>query len=398
MPAAAKRKYLLVIMLTIVSHMIYQTRSFTSLSRNRLSVINGRISSFSSNWSNKNTSYKTGLARSTCLLSLSNISSQFSSSSKNILLEILNNEPIITSTKSKTVKLYQSISSKSKVRSEQQMTILEGHRLIIDTLAHNSHLYRDVLVTREALSHPKLGEKLIIQLENLINGNQSCRIRLAEQNVVNAACDTITPQGVVALTSIPQPYEFTPSNTDNGKNTNNFFLILDGISDPGNVGTLLRSAKATGVEAVIVLPNCCDLWNPKAVRSAMGTTFQVPIRSFSSWEECLSVMSTWGITGKDIFAATMEGSRKSNYENDRKEFNYESVAHYDVDWFNSKYENKALIIGKEGTGLSNHVREAVSNGMIRSVHVPMEQGIESLNAAVCGSVVMFEYHRQRRIK
>ena len=79
---------------------------------------------------------------------------------------------------------------------------------------------------------------------------------------------------------------------------------------------------------------------------------------------------------------------------------YESKPHYDIEWHNgdgdgsSKSSGKALIIGKEGTGLSKQVREAFARGDIRTIHVPMEPGIESLNAAVCGSVVMFEYHRQ----
>eukprot|EP00551_Chaetoceros_affinis_P005370 CAMPEP_0203665190 /NCGR_PEP_ID=MMETSP0090-20130426/2446_1 /ASSEMBLY_ACC=CAM_ASM_001088 /TAXON_ID=426623 /ORGANISM="Chaetoceros affinis, Strain CCMP159" /LENGTH=423 /DNA_ID=CAMNT_0050528663 /DNA_START=1 /DNA_END=1272 /DNA_ORIENTATION=+ len=354
----------------------------------------GPTSSLSSTTQSKSTSTSSTITRRTA--------------KKDDLIDLLqknsNREPIITSTKSKTVKLYQSISSKAKARSEHQMTLIEGHRLIIDTLrdAKSRELYRDVLVSYEAIQHPKLGDALAGELIQLMRGSSGgrCRVRLAEQNVVNAACDTVTPQGVVALVDIPAPYEhehqFTAVESqhqqpdpETKKKNSKFYLLLDGISDPGNVGTLIRSAKATGVEAIILLPNSCDVFSPKALRSAMGTTFQVPIRSVKSWDNCLDMMSSFGVEGEDIYAATMEGSEERNYE---------SKPHYDIDWHNcngsSKSSGKALIIGKEGTGLSKQVREAFSRGNIRTVHVPMEPGIESLNAAVCGSVVMFEYHRQ----
>lgn len=274
----------------------------------------------------------------------------------NKLLETLDKNPIVTSTKSKTVKLYQNISAKAKTRNEMQMTIIEGHRLVIDTLAQqfSRDLCRDVLVSYEALNHPQLGEALANQLEVLMSTNQNCRVQLAEQNVINAACDTVTPQGVVALIGIPKPYDYTYHSSgkyttgmeeeqkEKSETKNKFYLILDAISDPGNVGTLIRSGKATGIEAVILLPNCCDVFNPKAIRSAMGTTFHVPICSFSSWDECFNMMETFGVAGKDIFAATMEGSESSKESN-----GFESIPHYEIDWHGPKSGGKALIIGKE---------------------------------------------------
>ncbi len=298
----------------------------------------------------------------------------------------------VTSTKSKTVKLYQTLSSKSKARNQHQMTILEGHRLIIDTISNEKNrdgaksLFQDVLVTRDALNHPQLGEKLSQQLGKL--SNEGCNVRLAADNVIKAVCDTVTPQGVVAVVKLPPSYEDNDTN-ENGKK-HKLFILFDGISDPGNVGTLLRSSFSVGAEAVILLPNSCDVWNPKAIRSAMGTSFQVPIRSVSSWDECLTFMESCGVLGENIYAATMEGSEKDNTGGEMK---FESKPHDAINWTNG---SNALILGREGTGLSTEIRRAVADGQIRSVHVPMEPGIESLNAAVCGSVIMFEYHRQSR--
>lgn len=339
-----------------------------------------------------------GLSISRCLLSSKRctITSLNSIAQREKLMGVLGNgnEPI--STKSKTVKLYQNISAKAKTRNEMKLTLIEGHRLVIDTLSQDSSrsLYHDVLVSYEALNHPQLGEKLSEKLCELLETNKECRVRLAEQNVINAACDTVTPQGVVALIRIPKPYEYTSKTTGSEtKLRSKFYLILDAISDPGNAGTLIRSAKATGIEAIVLLPNCCDVFNPKAVRSAMGSTFHVPICSFSSWDDCYSMMSTFCVSGKDIFAATMDGSEK--YSSDGN-LQFNSIPHYDIDWHDPTSGGKALIIGKEGSGLSDPVRDAFSRGDIRTIHVPMEPGIESLNAAVCGSVIMFEYHRQAK--
>ncbi len=304
----------------------------------------------------------------------------------------------VTSTKSKTVKLYQTLSSKSKARIQHQMTILEGHRLVIDTISNEKDgtksIFQDVLVTREALNHPQLGEKLSQQLGKL--SNNGCNVRLAGDNVIKAVCDTVTPQGVVAVVKLPPSY----SNKNEGSNVSmhkkhKLYILFDGISDPGNVGTLLRSSFSVGAEAVILLPNSCDVWNPKAIRSAMGTSFQVPIRSVSSWDECLAFMESCGVSGEHIYAATMEGSEKGSTGTDGNngKLEFESKPHDAINWTSG---SNALILGREGTGLSTEIRRAVANGQIRSVHVPMEPGIESLNAAVCGSVIMFEYHRQSR--
>jgi TrmH family RNA methyltransferase len=307
------------------------------------------------------------------------------------LLDILEEiDQPVTSTKSKTVKLYQSVSSKSKFRSKNNLTILEGHRLIIDTLADEHHqtrkLYRDVLVTRDALLHPQLGGKLSQQLERV--REEGCPVRLASESVMKAACDTVTPQGVAAVVDIPPPFEAKEIQDDDSKSK--LYLLLDGISDPGNVGTLLRSAKAVGAEAVILLPNSCDVWNPKAIRSAMGTSFQVPIRTVKSWDECLEFLNaSCGVPGDRIYAATMEDG--DGVDGNGSEIEFKSQPHFEVDWSSN---SNALVLGKEGPGLSKELRNSVKNGQIRSVYVPMEAGIESLNAAVCGSVIMFEYLRQ----
>lgn len=155
------------------------------------------------------------------------------------------------------------------------------------------------------------------------------------------------------------------------------------MSDPGNVGTLLRSSLAVGCAGVILLPGSCDPWSPKVVRSAMGSSFspQLPIIQASSWQSALAALESWNV--KDIYAATMiDGGTEGGG----------SKPHFSIDWRSPS----ALVIGSEGTGLSPDIRQAINDdgNMVKAVHVPMCSGIESLNAAVCGSVILFEYSRQ----
>ena len=334
---------------------------------------------------------------------------------------ILESEIQLTSPKSATVKFFQSLAKKSSFRAENQMTIVEGHRIMIDILSNpkSRSLIDRILVCREALIQHELGKQLLILFDEIQNHSassldtQSCDIILTTPEVVEAACDTVTPQGIVAAIHLPPSYTpktnltthltsthdnvevattATKLTTSSLKQRNRLFLILDGISDPGNLGTLLRSSLAVHIEAVFFLSHCCDYSSPKAVRSAMGATFFVPTCTVQSWEECLVLLHDCGVSNMNMYAATMETS-----------FSLSSQSYYDIDWTGGgseaiTCEPMALIIGKEGQGLSRDVRHAVTCGNIRSVHVPMEDGIESLNAAVCGSIIMFEYHRQQLAK
>ena len=150
-----------------------------------------------------------------------------------------------------------------------------------------------------------------------------------------------------------------------------------------------------------MMPGCCDVFNPKTVRSAMGATFKMPLLHVGGWDECEKLMREFGVKGCGFYAATMEGSEA----NDGFGARIPSLSYYDVDWTGRssaldqpQASNMAICIGKEGPGLSAEVREAVRKGKIRSLHVPMEQGTESLNAAVCGSVILFEAAKQIRTK
>jgi len=342
----------------------------------------------------------------------------------------------IASTKNPIVKTFKTLLSKKKARYEQNTTVVEGHRFVMDLVSnpHTSMYMKHILVTKQALDQHELYDLLL----SLSKPKTEIKITIVTETVLQACCDTITPQGVVATCTIPKPFSIadvpsTPNSNPSGNSSFHkqqqpspsspqqpqLYLVLDGVSDPGNVGTLLRSAAAVGVTAVLLLPHCTDVWSPKALRSSMGASFHVPVLSVASFEECCTVLEACGCRVKhDFYAATMEANSNgydNRYVNNETPENgmtpailSSSPAHYEIDWVtrhplsptttpSSTSKISALCIGKEGSGLSLSTRNAVLQGDIQSVHVPMVQtgAVESLNAAVCGSVILFEHSRQK---
>lgn len=259
---------------------------------------------------------------------------------------------------------------------------------------------------------------------------------LASPDVLAACTDTVQTQGIVAICNLPD-WTRTPHQKPSYSSKCRYplVLVLDGVADPGNVGTLIRSAVACGASALYLLPDCCDPWNAKALRSAMGTTFSIPIYTMDSWRDCREeLIQRHCCTVSTIFAATMWRQEEQDHDsapllrNDSSlgtgastVSSHSSVSHYDVDWCPDRHldvvadeedndddsaavlstssstgrRGSALVIGNEGHGLSSSLRQSLLDREISAVHIPMQPGsVESLNAAVCGSVILFEYYRQ----
>jgi TrmH family RNA methyltransferase len=317
------------------------------------------------------------------------------------------NNNLVSSTKSNTVKKIQQLLTKRKKRTEFQETVVEGPRMVFDLLADRKTraLVKQVIISTEKWQDYQ-EEWHAAWEKSESNNNQDGDGEQEESlfpptvvpgtpEVLKACTDTVANQGIVAIVGIPSfplvGLAATEQSDENNGATaplapasSSLYLILDGVADPGNLGTLLRSSLATAVTGVILLPGSCDPWNPKAVRSAMGTSFRIPIVAVDSWVECCDLLSD--LSCHRTYAATMLEDRQG-------------TSHYQVDWTS---EPTALIIGSEGNGLSEDVRKALAlqddkNGSsirIQPVHVPMQAGVESLNAAICGSVILFECLRQ----
>jgi TrmH family RNA methyltransferase len=175
--------------------------------------------------------------------------------------------------------------------------------------------------------------------------------------VMAALSDTETPQGIVAV--LPMPALPIPEGPG-------LSLLADGIRDPGNLGTMLRTAWAAGVRRVLLPPGNVDVTNPKVVRAGMGAHFALPIRTLS-WDAVPAA-----VAGETLWLAEVAGG-----------FPYD-----EVDWTGLV----TLIIGGEAHGAGPRAR-ALAKG--RHVYISMAPGVESLNAAMATAILLFEARRQR---
>ena len=256
---------------------------------------------------------------------------------------------MIASPANQHVKALRSLRDSAKERRSERMLLLEGVRLVAHALATGAAL-RLVLYAPEQLAATPEGTTLLAALTD----QPGCFA--ATPAVVAAAADTQHPQGVVAACAWPQ---LAPRP--------GLRLVLDGLQDPGNVGTLLRSAEAAGVGLALCAPGTADPYSPKVMRAAMGAHFSLPLLAAPSWDALGLELSACQL----VYAADAEATMPS----------------FAADW----RQPVALIIGGETRGLS-------AEGQAHATHrltIPMVGRSESLNAGVAGSVMLFEALRQR---
>lgn len=183
------------------------------------------------------------------------------------------------------------------------------------------------------------------------------RIAVSDR-VLRAMADTTTPQGIVAVVPLPQPP---------GRVQGRLALVLDGLQDPGNVGTILRTAEAAEVETVLASQGTVDAFSAKVVRAGMGAQFRLGLLWDQSWEALDDLTR-----GRERLLAVAE----------------RGIPFYEVDWSRPV----ALIVGSEAHGAGPEVERLDPT----AVSIPMREGVESLNAAVAAGVLLFEAVRQAR--
>lgn len=257
--------------------------------------------------------------------------------------------PTITSAANPRYKLARALLTR-RGRQKHRRLLLEGPRLIRDSISAG-YPPALVLFDEDAASHlaPVLTAAAAAGAEVLS----------LKGELLAALCQTVTPQGVVAVAPWP---EVAPGREG-------WSLIVDGVQDPGNLGTLLRSAAAAGLDQVIVLPGVTDPWAPKVLRAGMGAHFRVAIRMARD----LAEVEAWIGPAQRLLAAATAAE-----------------LYTDVDWTRPS----ALVIGSEAEG----PRLTTAWPGLRPIAIPMARGMESLNAAVAGSVMLFEAQRQRRAR
>lgn len=257
---------------------------------------------------------------------------------------------LITSAQNPKLKLVRSLLGRARERREAGAFVAEGVRLVEE--AANSHWE-----FRFALYDSTLSERGL----SLVTALQSRGVECEEvtPELMKSLSETETPQGILAVlpfTDVPIP-DFPT-----------FLLIPDQIRDPGNLGTLIRSAAAAGVQAVLLPPETTDAFAPKVVRAGMGAHFRLPVRAMT-WEEIRRVSES-ASQRMGVYLADMDGV--SCWETDLR-------------------GPLMLIVGSEAEGASESARRLAT----QRISIPMSGKVESLNAGVAGSVLMFEVMRQR---
>lgn len=253
---------------------------------------------------------------------------------------------MITSNQNPKLKLVRALLGRSKERRDANAFVIEGTRLIEEAVTAGWRfqfvLYTDGLSER--------GQDLIkVLIAHRVD------VEEVAGDLLQKVSDTEMPQGILAV------IEFMNLKIPASPN---FILIPDQIRDPGNLGTLIRSAAAAGVQAILLPDETTDAFAPKVVRAGMGAHFRVPIHSLT-WDEIREQTK-----GLQVYLADMDGP--SCWETDLN-------------------KSLALIVGGEAEGVSAEGRKLAT----QKIAIPMAGNVESLNAGVAGSVLMFEVVRQR---
>lgn len=257
---------------------------------------------------------------------------------------------------------------KSEMISSLQNPLVKGWRALNKSraermqaglfLAEGDHLAGEALKEGKALAL-LLAAECQEKYTHLLRAAQGLPVYLLSEHVMRAICDAKTPQGAAALCAYPR--EDAPLSGD-------WLVALDGVQDPGNVGTLLRTMDAAGFHGMLLDEKTADPYGPKALRASMGAVFRVPAARCGDLPGRLAQLAAQGY---DILAGDLKGEP-----------------------FYRRPPTKAkacIVIGNEGAGISPAVLETAT----RRVKLPMAGGAESLNAAVAGSIMMYDLLRER---
>ena len=235
-------------------------------------------------------------------------------------------------------KLYQSRS----LREEQNVFLCEGEKMLREAAV--SGCVETVLVREDLAAKTDLSRI------------RAQRISAVTEKAMEGLSDVKTPQGIIfTCRRVEKKFPEAPDKV----------LILDGLQDPGNLGTILRTAAAFSLSGLILTNDCVDRYNPKTVRATMGAIFKVPVLTLNR-EEILTACSDYHLK---IYRADLHGSPK--------------------DLRNVPLKNCAVIIGNEGNGISSFFQNQVPDCFI----IPMEEGNESLNASAAASIIAWEMIR-----
>ena len=250
----------------------------------------------------------------------------------------------ITSLKNPKVTAWKALKDR-KGRRESGCFLVEGRKMVEEALA--SAFDVETVLVQEGMDRLMKGRTVFVIAHRLST--------VQNADVIAAVCDTKTPQGIAAVVRMKEQSAL-------GKH----IVVLDGVQDPGNVGTIIRTADAAGLDGVLLSNQCADVFSPKVLRATMGSIFRMNLRTTDDLPGELTKLREKGYS---ILSSQLDGT--PFYER-------QGVA-----------ERFALIIGNEGNGVSEQVQQTATH----RVRLPMRGGAESLNAAIAAAIMMYELMR-----
>jgi TrmH family RNA methyltransferase len=258
---------------------------------------------------------------------------------------------LVTSKDNENIKHVKKLKEK-KYRDEFGEYIIEGINLIKEAIQENIEI-RTIFICDGCMKTEDIEKNLIYNIASL-----NCIY--VDEKIFNTITDVETPQGVLAVVSKKQNKKLIDYKKD-------LIVILDGIQDPGNLGTILRTADSCNLSQIILSKKTVDVFNPKVVRSTMGAIFRVNVLESNNLTQTIKEIKKHKF---NVYATALSNSSKSIYD--------------------VNYKKSAIIIGNESNGVSKEVLEIVDE----KITIPMLGKTESLNASVATGIVLYEYIRQ----
>lgn len=262
---------------------------------------------------------------------------------------------MITSASNVQVKRIIGLLGRAKNRCKEQVYVVEGSKMVLEA---PKNLVEKIYISQAY-------EAQHADFYNVV-GVEASRVEVVSDSVFHQMSDTKTPQGIMAIVKMQQ---YSEHDILGGENA--FVMVLEDIQDPGNLGTILRTGEGAGISGVIMSRNTVDIYNPKTIRSTMGSLYRVPFLYTDNLAETIGTMKALGIK---TYAMHLNGQNT---------------------YAQKDYRGKcAFFIGNEGNGLKAETA-ALADELMR---IPMEGSVESLNAAISSAIIMYEVNRQRQEK
>lgn len=255
---------------------------------------------------------------------------------------------MITSIQNNKVKKIEKLIQKSKTRTEEGLFVVEGLKMMKEVPSDRlveTFMSETFAATQEAAFFMEVNYEIV------------------SEQVFKRMSDVSTPQGILGLVKIP-----VQQWSGEIEEENPLYIMAENLQDPGNIGTLIRTAEAAGADGVFLSKGCADLYNPKVVRSTMGSIFRIRIFTEIDPVETIRQMKSGGI---QVLAADLKGAQPY----DKADYCLPTC----------------ILIGNEGSGLTQAVAEEAG----KAIKIPLLGGAESLNAAVAAGVLLYEAVRQR---